>query len=119
MLFGPHWQIRASIRPRSTTDGSINPQGLLTSAFDTLEIRTTATAPIVVNLRGPPSPSAQALIDQFRPQIILSGRAGRFEFAPGGSGDQLDFSRSAMSLGLGLGAAILGVGLLGYALLRR
>lgn len=101
-------------------DGTINPAGLVSSAFDTITIRSALhNDPIVIQLRGPADPQTQALLDQIRPEVTLQGRAGRYVIAPAGSpASTIDFTGSLTTLGLGLGAAVLGVALLGRAFLR-
>lgn len=101
-------------------DGSINPAALVTSAFDTITIRSNLSEdPIVINLHGPPDPVAAGILQELQPEVTLSGRAGQFTIAPNGKPNQvIDFSSSIASVGLGTIAAVLGVALLGYAILR-
>lgn len=66
-------------------DGTLNPAGLLSGVFDTIEIRNSATPTITMNTaellkEGPPNPVNQWL----RPTIILRGKGGETIIAPYG-----------------------------------
>lgn len=67
-------------------DGTLNPAGLLSGVFDTIEIRTSATPNLVMNTRElldestPPNPVNVWL----RPTIILRGKGGETIIAPYG-----------------------------------
>ena len=101
-------------------NGELNPVGLLSSAFDTVEIRTRLTPPIALNLRGPPDPAIRRTLEQIQPAIVLRGRAGRYEIAPlGVPAGPVDLSASGTKLGIGVGAGLLGLLLIGAAAFGR
>lgn len=101
--------------------GEIDPMALLALGFDRLEVRTAFSPPIVIDLKGPPSPEARAAGERIKPTVIFSGRAGRAEIAPYGvpSGISPEVKQAGVSIGLGLGAALLGILLFGGAVFRR
>ncbi len=106
------------ISPAALNDnGEIDPQALIAMAFDTLEIQTTAFAPLKINLKnvsGSPSPEMQRL----KPFIKLSGPAGAVELAPFGKPSGIDnaIQTAGSNIGIGIGAAILGLLFIGKAL---
>lgn len=101
-------------------DGTIDPQALIALAFDTIEIRTRLTPPIRINLKDlSPNPEMQRLLNQVQPAVKLTGRAGTYTFAPQGIPDGIaaeQIKSTGTSLGLGIGAALLGVLVLGGVL---
>ncbi len=82
-------------------------------AFDTVEIRTAATPPLKFNISGPPDPDTAALMEQVRPEIILTGRAGTARLAPYGAAPgeiSETFKIAGAQVGIGvLLAAIAGI----------
>ncbi len=103
-----------------TSSGAIDPQGLFSSAFETVEIRSNLTPPLEFSLRGPSNPTVQALLNQVQPTVILKGKAGRFVIAPKGeSSGTKDLTKAGTSIGLGIGAGLLGLLLVGAAVFRR
>ena len=102
--------------------GEIDAAALIALAFDKIEIRSRAAPPLVISLKGgTPDPATQALLQRVQPAVILSGRAGRFEIAPYGNPSGIDPSISAAGtqLGIGIGAALLGLFAIGYIVLGR
>jgi hypothetical protein len=100
-------------------NGEIDPAGLITSAFETVEIRSALTPPMVIKLRGPSNPNTQKLIDEVQPMLVLQGKAGRYQFAPSGVPTTLNMSSIGTTLGFGIGAALLGLLFVGAAVFRR
>ncbi len=62
--------------------GNIDPQALLALAFDQVEIRTNATPPVTMSLKGPSDPATQAILAKLNPTLIFTGAAGRAVLAP-------------------------------------
>lgn len=98
--------------------GEIDPQALIALAFDTVTIRTAVTPDIVIDMKRPSTPGQQSIFNQLKPQIILSGRYGSVplqpwgqEVVPEGEWD------TKIKIGIGIAAGLLGLGLLGKALL--
>lgn len=92
-------------------DGEIDPQALVALAFDKMELRTAYTEPILVDLKGPPDPQTAKLLADIRPQVTLTGRAGKAEIAPYGQGaaesgifPSLNTPTGRIALGIGAGA---------------
>lgn len=100
-----------------TPQGELDAQMLLTLAFDQIEVRS-SLGNFTINLNAPSSPATQALIDRIKPTLVFSGRAGRFEVAPYGSatGIDPDVSSWGWKAGVGIGAGILGLLLIGKTL---
>lgn len=94
---------------------------ILTTAFDTLEIRTALTDPVVVNLKGPSDPRYAALLQELRPAIIFSGPLGRVQIAPLGmpTGKSSLLKKWGWGLAVGGIGAALGLVFLGGAIGRR
>mgnify|MGYP001560897734 FL=1 len=71
--------------PAQTLDerGNLDPIGLLAVAYDTFEFRSNFTPPQRVKIDAAVGPSGD-FSKLFRPAMIASGKAGRFEFAPHG-----------------------------------
>lgn len=101
-----------------TPQGELDAQMLLTLAFDQVEVRS-SLGNFTINLNSPSSPATQALIDRIKPTLVFSGRAGTFEVAPYGAATGIDPSVSSWgpSIGIGIGAGILGLLLIGKAFL--
>lgn len=101
-----------------TARGELDAQMLLTLAFDQVEVRSTL-GDFTINLNAPSSPAMQAVIDRIKPTLVFSGRAGRFEIAPYGVATGIDpaVNQWGPSIGIGIGAAILGLLLIGKAFL--
>ncbi len=69
-------------------DGSLNPNGIVSLFFNTVEVRTSATPPIrfPIGPSGPPAaPGTDSLVRTLKPTIILSGPAGEVTVAPYGT----------------------------------
>ena len=101
-----------------TPGGALDPQMLITLAFDSVEVRSTL-GNFTINLNAPSSPAMQAVIDRVKPTLVFRGRAGTFEVAPYGAATGVDPSVSKWggAIGIGIGAGIIGLLLLGRALL--
>ena len=68
-------------------DGSINAAGIVSLAFNKVEVSTAVTPTISFPISAsgePPSPAMQELLNQLQPTVVLSGPAGRIEVAPYG-----------------------------------
>jgi len=104
-----------------SNEGVLDELALLSSGFDTVEIRSTLAAPVVINLKGPPDPKGEALLREIQPAILFSGRAGKFQIAPYGIplGISPEVKRWGVSIGIGVGAALLGVLFFGSVLGQR
>lgn len=68
-----------------TNGGTINPAGLLSAAFDTVEFRSSATPTIRIRTSqllagGPPNP----FLTWLRPTVVLTGKSGTITIAPAG-----------------------------------
>lgn len=101
--------------------GDIDAAALVALAFDTIEIRSRAAPPLVINLKGASDPAADALLRKVQPAVILSGRAGRFQVAPYGmpsGGIDPTILVAGQQLGIGAVAAFLGLAAVGYMLLK-
>jgi hypothetical protein len=100
---------------------AFNPAQLLSLGINRVEVRTAFSPPVVIDPNSPPNPATQALLKKVMPAVILSGPAGRVEIAPYGvpSGVSSAVKRYGWSLGIGLGATLLGVMFLGGAMFGR
>jgi hypothetical protein len=94
-----------------SASGEVDAGALIALGFDTVELRTAMTPPLRINLKEPSDPETSALLNQIRPTIIFSGRAGRYELAPYGqtSGAAGVVGTSQKNLLFGVGAAVLGL----------
>jgi len=94
---------------------------LLALAFDKIEIRTSLSPPVTLNLRGPPDPRTEALLREVQPALIFTGNAGRQEFAPYGLPSEMSpmVKKWAWAIGAGVGGVLLGTFLFGEALGKR
>jgi hypothetical protein len=99
-----------------TPQGELDAQMLLTLAFDEIEVRSTL-GNFTINLNSPSSPATQALIDRIKPTLVFKGRAGEFTVAPYGAaqGIDKDVESWGWKAGVGIGAGILGLLLIGKA----
>ena len=99
--------------------GEIDPQALLALAYDRIELRTSLFDKLVINLNSPSDPATQAMMNRIQPSITFVGRAGRFEIAPYGvaTGIDRDVGTWGWKIGAGIGAALLGLLLVGKAYL--
>lgn len=108
--------------PGAVTDsGELDPMALIALGFDRVEIRTALSPPVVINLGGPSDPQTEATLKRVQPAIMFSGRAGKAEIAPYGVPLAIDpdIKNAGVSIGLGLGAALLGVMLFGGAIFGK
>jgi len=97
--------------------GGIDGANLLTMAFDTVEIRTAATPPIKFSISGPPDPDTAALLNEIRPEIILTGRAGTARIDPyGSSGGVVSDTFKIAGVELGIGAVLAAIA--GFFIIR-
>lgn len=113
--------MRTGMTPSRATLQDFNPSALLALGFRTIEVRTAFTPPAVIDLLSPADPKTEQLLREVQPAVILSGNLGRYEIAPYGmpSGTSPLLRSAAWSIGLGLGAGLLGVMLFGGVLFRR
>ncbi len=68
--------------------GEINPDGLISLFFNTVEVRTSVTPPLrfPIGPTGAPSdPATGALVESLKPTVIFSGPAGEVVIAPYGT----------------------------------
>lgn len=98
-----------------------NPTALIALGFRTIEVRTALTPPVVIDLLAPSTGQTDALLREVQPAVILTGNLGRYEIAPYGMplGISPKVKDAAMSIGLGLGAGLLGVMFFGSVLFGR
>lgn len=99
-----------------------NPAALIALGYRTIEIRTTATPPIKIDLlASPESQGDDATMRKLQPAVILEGNLGRVEIAPYGMplGISPEVRTAAWAIGIGLGASVVGVLLFGGALFGR
>jgi len=106
-----------------TSEGSLDPAGIVGLLFNKAEVRSTLSDPIVFPIVAggpPPDPTTQAILQQVQPSVVLSGPGGTIPIAPYGvaSGVSPEVGRSGIFLGLGIGAALLGLLFIGGALFR-
>lgn len=103
------------------SSGQISASALFAMAFNRIEVRTTMGPAVVIDMDEPTSPEMEALLRRVKPMITLTGRGGKVVISPYGVPSAIDsvFESGGSYLGLGVGAALLGVALLGGALLRR
>lgn len=90
--------------------GSLDGGALTSILYNQVEIRTSATPPLIfpIGPAGPPTDSAtEALIQQLQPTIIFTGPAGRLEIAPYGAASG---ASSWIPFALLGGAIVLGIG---------
>jgi hypothetical protein len=97
-------------------DGSLKAEGIVNIFYDTVTVRTAVTPDLVFPISAtgePPSPAMQELMNQLRPTVTLSGRAGTVTVSPYGTPQG---ARSWWPLALfGVGS----VAFLGWALFGR
>lgn len=99
---------------RSISDGKGNwtPYNAAAEFFDTVEIRTTMTPPIVLNVRTLEDPTPNPILQQLKPAIILRGPMGTKVIAPYG---EVPDGVSGIWGFLALGAAVVGgIGIAGF-----
>ena len=102
-------------------DGTVDSQALLAIGFNTLTIRSRVAPDIVINLRDlTPSPSSSGLLRYIQPEIVFDGPAGRIPIAPWGAptGIASEISKIGTTTGFAIGAGLLGLVLVGAAILR-
>lgn len=112
-------EVVATVLPKlATPQGQWTPFEAAATLYDTVEIRTNATPPIVLNVRemgqGNPGPNPAAVA--MKPTIILSGPLGTKTIAPYGIADGR--TGTVVSVGAVTGIALV-IGGIGYALGRR
>lgn len=69
------------------TDGSIDPEGIISFAFNEVTVHTNVTPDITFPIAAsgaPPDPTVQALLSSLQPSVTLSGPAGTINVAPFG-----------------------------------
>ena len=111
------------ISPNAISDtGEIDPSALMALAFSKVEIRSRLHDPIVIDMRTmQPGPGVTSkLLNEAQPAIYLHLRSGgTFKIAPAGepTGGVFEWVKTAgWDLGFGVGAALLGLVALGYAI---
>lgn len=122
LLVGPlkaYFQSRGIDPNDISANGDIDPTAILSLFFDTVEVRTAVTEPVSISLKTPPDPETQALLREVQPAIVFTGPAGRAQIAPYGvpSGLNARIAKAPLTIGLGIGAGILGMMLIGRYLL--
>lgn len=95
-------------------------QQLFASAFNTIEIRTALSPPVLIDVNAPPDPQSEALLRVVQPAITLNGPAGTYQIAPYGvpTGISPEIIGVASKAGMGAVLGLAGVILLGAAVLR-
>lgn len=91
-------------------DLPIDPNVLVSQFFDTVEVHTSATPPLIFPISAggaPPSPLMAAALNSLQPTVVLSGPAGRVVVAPYG---ETKGATSWLPLALVSGALVLGLG---------
>lgn len=110
------------IDPRSIDDsGAISGEALFALAFDKVEVRTAYTPNVTIDVLAPADPETHALLSRVQPTVILTGRGGRVVVAPYGEAGAIasgEIASAGVKLGLGVGAALLGLVFVGAALRR-
>lgn len=94
-------------------DGTLNPASLLALVYDTIEFRSAATPPIVINTKDLLTPSTQPnpFLQWLKPTVVLKGAQQQTVIAPLGE------SQGSWGVPLGGAAALVGLGFaLGWAL---
>ena len=96
--------------------GEISATDLMSIAFEDIEIRTALTSPVKFKLREPPDPRTTALLNEIRPVVVMTGRAGRVEIAPYGTagGPSQELKETALKAAAGIA-----LGLFGFYLVKR
>lgn len=98
-------------------NGEIDPQALFALAFDKVTVKTALTPEIPIDLTQKGSGQVSQLVKDLQPVVILSGRAGRVVIAPAGEAAQVaNLQPAAIQAGLGIGAALLGLIIIGKAI---
>jgi hypothetical protein len=101
-----------------TDSGDVDPQALVAMAWDTVEVKTSVSPPVVVDLRRSGDGQASALVRELQPVVTLNGRAGRVVIAPAGEPSGLkNLQPAAVQAGLGIGLGLLGLLIVGKSLL--
>jgi hypothetical protein len=99
-------------------DGSIDPGSLLSLFYNKIEIRTSVTEPVTIDLLAPADPSTNQLVKDLQPAVILSGRVGTTTIAPYGVPWSINarIQKAPLTIGVGIGVGLLGIMLVGRAL---
>lgn len=97
----------------------LDAQTLFGLAFNTVEIRTALSPPVVIDMNSPTDPSTASLMQLVQPALILNGPAGRMQVAPYGVPDGISpvFSTSATKTAVGVGLGLVGLVLIGASIL--
>lgn len=99
--------IAQGVDPKMISDsGELDPQALVAIAFNKVEISTTATPTITIDLSKTGEGQASAAVRALRPTVVLSGRAGRVVIAPAG---ETAGNPAALQAGLGVGLGLVGL----------
>lgn len=118
------WAVRGILNSRGIDPAQINDSGeidlqaLVALGITRIEIRSKLSEPIVIDLTKKSGGEVPKLLQEVKPQVILTGPAGRYEIAPAGPPDGIDprLRVLGVNLGWGLGLGLLGVALIGYAI---
>jgi len=96
-----------------TPNGVLNPGALISNVFSTVTVRSTL-GDFTMRLDGPEDPATAAILKRLQPSIVFSGRAGTYTIAPYGQTGGIDpaFQDAGVKIGIGVGAALLGLVLL-------
>lgn len=98
--------------------GDVNPQALVALAWDTVEIKTAVSPPIVIDLKKSGKGQASQIIRDLQPVVTLNGRAGRVVIAPAGEPSGIkNLQPAAIQAGLGIGLGLLGLLIVGKSLI--
>lgn len=99
----------------------VNAAALIALGFNRFEVRTAFTPPVTIDLNAPPDPATEELLRKVQPAITISGNLGQFEIAPYGKplGISPEVKQWGIAIGLGVGATLLGLMLIGGALFRK
>ena len=104
------------MNPAEISDsGDISPSALFSLAYDKVTIYSKLHPPYTIDLKSPSSGLGQKFIDQVQPAIVFTGRAGRYEIAPGG----IPTEEIGSGLLLGLGVGVVGLIAAKMLLFRR
>jgi hypothetical protein len=100
--------------------GEIDAAAFIPLAFDTVEVQTRLGPPVKFRLDGQPT-QGDDLLKTVQPALIFTGRAGRAEIAPYGFPNTIigAITTAGPLIGFGIGAGLLGIMLMGAAVLRR
>lgn len=101
-----------------SNEGELDPQALFALAYDTVTIRTSVTPEIPIDLTQKGSGQVSQLVKDLQPVVTLKGRAGKVVIAPAGEPSGVrNLKPASIQAGLGLGAALLGLIIIGRAII--